>query len=316
MATDNLVDHPSVSTPVRAVHTDVIDVSMVFRALARKWWLLLLFAGIGLINGYMNLQSFQPAFEARMIVAPAGGSTSPTQSLRGIASTIGLQVQGSDEATPFDRLMIVVGSLTFANRLQQDYGLLQEIYSSNWDAERQEWMRPTGSDFERRESIRSFLRMPTWQPPSEEQLAEYLGGVLEFKEMKDSPFFVVSTQNTDRERALELLRLVYFEADEMLRQQDRTGAVQRKGYLLGQLQNENRNFLRDVLLQLLAQEEQKAMLLKSDVPYAARVVEPPFVSSSPSAPNFPILIGVPIVFWVGIAAFAVVIIALYRWETK
>ena len=63
------------------------------------------------------------------------------------------------------------------------------------------------------------------------------------------------------------------------------------------------------------QQENKAMLLQSDAPYAAYIIQPISVSNRPTAPNPRMYVGVGVVVGAFIGLLVVSFISMFRRET-
>lgn len=293
---------------VRTIADDeaVIDLRDLAAALWRGKWVLLAFALIGVVLGVMRLHEHTPKYQARMIVSPSL-STDPTMTSGGVGAGIrggqlgalaglaGLSIGQQEMATTFDRLKEAFKSLELAQTLDRKYGLFMRVFGASWNAETQSWIRPEGWRFELGEAIAEFLRQPTWAPPNMESLAKYIGGAVQVLEIKNSPFVEIVVEHPDPDFALNLLKTAYDEADQLLREQDRRQVEQRRSYLEERLARTSLYDMRQVVLALMAQEERSAMLLESDLPYAARTIEPAFVSSVPVALRPAIEIGIRVV---------------------
>lgn len=292
----------------------VIDLRHLVAALWRGKWVVLAFALIGAVLGVMKLNEHTPSYKARMVVSPTlsdptmvgGGSARGGGQLGALAGLAGLAAGVGAQATTFDRLKEAFKSFELAQTMDRKYGLFMRIFGSGWDAKTQSWVRPEGWRFELDQRIKTFLRQPTWTPPNMESLASYIGGSIQVGELKGTPFVEIVVQHPNPEFGLELLKTAYAEADQLLRDQDRRQVNQRRAYIEERLARTSLNDMRQVLLTLMAQEERSAMLLESDLPYAARIIEPPYASSQPVVLRPAVEIGVRVL---GGLALAVVLVA-------
>lgn len=294
---------PAPSQAVRATDQEVvIDLRHLAAALWRGKWVILAFVLGGLALGVKTLHEHVPPYRARMVVSPSL-STDPTMvggaggtmrggQLNALAGLAGLSLGSQAQATTFDRLKEAFKSHELAQALDRKYGLFMRVFGAGYDPKTQTWTRPQGWRFELNQKIAEFLRQPTWAPPNMESLARYLGGALQVKEIKESPFIEIVVDHHDPEFALNLLKIAYAEADQLLREQDRREVSQRRAYLEERLARTSLSDMRQALIMLLAQEERSAMLLESNLPYAARVIEPAYVSSQPVPLNPTMEIGV------------------------
>jgi hypothetical protein len=278
-----------------------------------KWsWFMLILAAIGGAIGIQSARNFTPLYEASLVVQPSGGSEGISASQSRISSALGIAVGGSSQASTFGRLEVLIGSVTLAEKLQERHKLLQEIYAGQWSEESREWKRPVGKSFERDQKIRQFFGLPLWSPPNVEDLARYLGGAIKIREAESNGFFEVAVSHPNPEFALKILRLTYFASDDMARNQDLVESKMRREYIQAQLGEASLLDSRQALIGLLTGEERRAMLLSSDLPYAARIIEPPFVSSRAEEPSLRFKILFPSFLW-GLAGLVLVtFVALLR----
>jgi hypothetical protein len=279
-------------------HFDVIDVRQLLWVWMKWSWLVLILAGIGAYLGIQTLREATPVYQAAMVVQPAEGSEGISNSVAQVSSALGINVSGrSAGGTTFGRLQVLLHSVTLARRLQGEHQLLQRVYGGQWDAKLEVWKPPTGASFERNQRIRRFLGLPGWLPPNVEDLANFLRGNIEIKESDSEGFFEVTVRSADPAFAELLLKEAYFSADEITREQDLIESERRREYIQRELLAVGLLDSRQALIGLLTAEERKAMLLKSDLPYAARIIEPPYVSTRPEEPDVRFSILFPALLW-------------------
>lgn len=292
---------------------DTLDVRDLFLSLARGWWVLVIFAGIGLYQGYKSLQNFSPVYEATLVVAPGTGGHQSSGALSEVSRSLGIQVtMPTAEASTFDRLRLLLGSPQFIEYLDQRHAFMNRVFGDSQDPMTGEWKKPTGRRFEIEQQVRRALHLPTWRAPSLESLTEYLKSAIVFTRKLDQPaFFTIAFSHRDAEMARWLLQTVYFEGDDFLRQEDRQKTQQRIAYLRQQLNVQNLDF-RAMFLNMLAEQERNLMLLSSDTPYAAEIAQPVHVTSVPSAPNMVRDFGVIVAGWILTGALLVLFIELIR----
>lgn len=311
----NVERPPATLTPAPESGLDIIDVRFLLRVWLRWSWILVILAILGVAKGVMDVRSITPVFTARMTVQPefTNGLGGGGGQAGGVLGNLGLQL-GSNTPSTFDRLKVVMRSLALAEVLQEKYGYMQILFAGSWDPATKSWIRPSGEAFERQERRNRFLGLPTWQEPSLESLARAVGGSVAFQKEKDSQFWDVSVTGPDREAALRLLKVAYYEADELLRRQDRVESQQRRRYLEAQLALPATIDVKQALIGLMSTEQRRAMMLESDLPYAARVIEQPYVSEYPKPKNVPLLVALPAIMLVGLGLLAITAVALFRRE--
>ena len=300
---------------------DVIDLRYLFRSWWRGSWFIVLCAVAGLAVGLWEMKKFVPQYTASMVVAPTTGGRQTAvggdgfRGFAGVGSAFGLGVFRGGTTTSFDRLTVLLGSVTLARRLQERHQLMQLVYSGSWDLEAQGWIRPSGERFERVERLRAFFKLATWRPPSISSLARYVGSNVVIEELEGTVFREVTVVNTDPDFARHLLETVYFEADDLLREQDQESTQVQKAYLENQVEKTAIAEIRTGLVGLLMQQENKAMLLESDLPYAARIIEAVYTTDRPTAPNAKTYTGIGLVVGASGGLALVTLIALFRRES-
>ena len=304
------------------VAENIVDVACLVQAILRGWYIVLIALVLGFAQGAWRMHNFSPSFQASMIVVPSGsegsGGGGVARAAAGLAQTFGVALpSGGQEVTNIDRFKALLGSVRLAERLQQRYGIMQILYAGQWDEKSASWSRPTGESFERKQQIRAFFNLPTWRPPDLEALAETVQGTLKISRIgSDQPgeggMMRMSVRRGDPEMALFLLRAIFQEADALLREQDRLHVAEQRSYLEKRLEGATRQEIRQVLLGMLSDAEQKAMLLKSELPYVGRVLEAPFVSTTPSQPVV-LTSFTPVAGWLAAAiALSVLLFCVWR----
>lgn len=296
---------------------DLIDLRYLF-AVWLKWsWVAAIGATIGLYFGYQNLQGFRPSYVASMIVS-AGGAPTTGGGVQALASQLGVQFGDSSavRANSFDRLQLLLKSPSLAQVLQEKYGLMQIIYRTQWDEDAGTWRAPVEEGAERGERIRAFLKRSGWSPPTLQRLANYVGTSVKVAPVGQGGFQRLSVSHADPEFAMSLLTKAYFEADELLREQDKRETANRKAYIQRRLATEMMVDFQDALRRLLAQELSKDIELQSDIPYAAKIVEPPHIEDGVTEPNLNITFGIPAILGAAFGFALVTAVAVFRRESK
>ena len=297
---------------------DVIDLRHLFISWLKWIWVPVLMGGIGLYYGYKDLQAFQPQAVASMIILPTV-SDGPAVGGRveNLAAQLGLQLGPQPTSvSPFYRFQMLLGSIILAQRMQDRYGLMQRVYQGSWDAQMGEWKRPSGEEFDRDQRIRAILRQNRWSPPSIEGLANYIGGKVKIEPIEGGAFRRVTVTDSDPDYALWLLTAAYFEADEMLREQDRLEVEQRQTYINRELATATNLQVQEALRGMLADELGRKLMLSGELPYVAKIAEPPRVSGRLTEPNVRLLFGVPAVAFAGVGFLLITLIAVIRRERR
>ncbi|NQV81970.1 MAG: hypothetical protein HQ495_15540 [Alphaproteobacteria bacterium] len=295
---------------------DFLDLRFIFRIWVRWGWTALIFAGVGFYIGLQDARSQTAQYVASMVVMPESGSVGIGQSAGQLGSVLGISLPGGGSSETFDRFEVTLGSRKLAELLQEKYGLLQVVYGASWDAATKSWIAPSSESRAKQYRIRNLLGLPTpqWLPPSLETLASFVAGAVTFSTLKNGRFVRISIRHVDPEFALNLLQIVYDESDNLLRDSDLAESREKRKYIQRELGEANLVDSRQALIGILTGEERRAMLLETDLPYAARIIEPPSVSSQPEEPNYRVLIGLPTVIFGLVGLVLLTLVGLFRAE--
>ena len=103
-------------------------------------------------------------------------------------------------------------------------------------------------------------------------------------------FFPILKPITALDLEFFILKTAFYEADENIRQRNIVRVNNRRNYLQKKLNNITHEDQRKVIFSLLEKNEYKAMLLDSEGPFVAEVLQKPFVSVYRSEPKMIMLI--------------------------
>ncbi len=295
-------------------NSDLVDIRYLLRLWLLWSWLAVLFGVVGGYIGVRDAGDFVPSYKATMVVMPDSGAVQISETASQFSSALGLNVGGSAGSRTFDRLKVMVGSVALAEALQEQFGLMQIVFEGSWDADKDQWVPPDPEAYRDVYKFRDWFNLwiPEWHQPDLEALARFLEGTIVFEKKPGTQFFEVTVSNRDPEMALFLLTTVYEAADDALRSQDREESRERRRSITRQLAQADLVDARQSLIGLLTNEERRAILLESDLPYAARIIEPPFVSNRPNDLNVLRVVGVPTVIGVLLGLVLITLVGLFR----
>jgi len=269
---------------------------------------------IGIMIGLYNVHNFSPKFTASMIVE-SSSENKPGASLLAINALTGTNTLGTELHPELEEMKRILGTMDFARHLDQRHQMLQRIYRGAWDADSGEWKKPIGYYHDLRERVLSFFRFRGWQEPTYESLATFLSSSIKIEAIEESSFVKIWVANEDPALALFILKTAFYEADENIRQRNIIRVNDRRIYLQKKLDNITHDDQRKVIFSLLAQNENKAMLLDSAGPFVAEVLQNPFVSAYRSEPKMLTII-MPIGICILIYILAISIILVFNSEFK
>ncbi|MSP50818.1 MAG: hypothetical protein EXQ91_00240 [Alphaproteobacteria bacterium] len=262
-----------------------IDLGSLVRALWRGKWVILLCIALAFGAVAYFVSVFSPRYVAQMVVIPTAGSpiqfaeqSSQVNSLFGLRST--------RQASLFDRLTATIGSVALARQLDEHHGYLKKVFSGSWDETNRRWVAP--QDW--RSKLTAFtarqVNAPPWQPPTVVELAAFARSTVQIKVFeKIDGVSRISFEYPNRAFAVEFLTNVFYEAEALIRAEDQRSTAANMAFLQRRLREVTMTDMRMALIDVLANEERKIMALSSDLPYAARVVDPPQASDTPTLPN-------------------------------
>ena len=301
---------------VESHQSEVLDLRVLFVEIGRKWWLIILFLAIGTFIGVRDMHGFGGAYIARMVVAPIGDNTaSAPKGSSGLVNVLaGLQIQGTKKITKFDQLVHSTKTLAFARILDEKYQLMDRHYGAGFDKETNTWRKPQGFEFEIREKINAYLKLPVWMPPSLEDLANSVGGSFKVDDIEDTPFVEITYSSGDPKVALEMLLMIYNEAESLVRKREAREQNQQRRFIEQRYSETTIREFKLALIDMMAEQARQEMMSHEDLPSVARIVEPAFVSKYKSTPNVLRMVGVPIFGAVGLAIGFILLSVLIRKE--
>jgi hypothetical protein len=304
---------PELEDPMADQLDYVLDLRAVLKAVLKWSWVILIFALAGLVYGVNETTNFVPKYTAKMTIspkvasAPIGGGTA--SSGPGLKSTLAAVLGNNSPATTgemFQRLRLIMKSQQLARRLDEEHGLSRDIFASSWDSEKGAWKTPIKTEPTWRQRLNTYLQQTQSLEPGTEALASAVGGMIEFIPVEETLFWEVQIMHPEGEAALRWLTMIFTTADELLREQGREKLRQQVNFLRLRLEKAELGDLRAALYGALLNGEKALHMTKSNLPYAADIIEPAFVSALKTKPNLTKLIAVPTLG----AAFAALLLVL------
>ena len=261
----------------------------------------LVIAGVIIVLTILWLHWVDREYTARMVISPSvdSGSSSGGGLTRGIERYFrigGVDLSGSGGADPHEHYLQLLHSSELAELLQANHKFLQRLYPTLWDPGSDTWIKPKGFTAGIKAFVKNALAMPEWSPPSEEYLANILKKRIEVKPIRNTSFTEIVGYHPNPKIALELLTLSHRNLDDMLRQKTKARVMGQIEYIKSKLETVRITEHRDALSELLIEQERKMMMISIGLPFAANLVERPFVASAPSFPNAKLSILVGLLF--------------------
>ena len=293
------------------VREEVLDVRSMLTQLRRKWWLILIFVGFGIWSSITTIQQHSSAHQALMVVAPAQPQEQTQGQGRGLA---GLAIGDQPKNDIFQRMRIIASTLKLARKLDEKHNLMMVVYGGGWDEENQAWRRPTGDRFEWDQKYKKFFNQTLWSEPTIEDLASYIGSSLVIDDIDNSDFYRISFAHSEAEMALWMLKIVYAEISELIRQQEIVEQANRREYLETRLEQTQVVEFRNALLGLLASVTRKEMMIQGDAPGEIVVFDPAYISKYKTSPAILRTFGIRVLGALGLSIGLILLWALFRAE--
>ncbi|WP_445678497.1 Wzz/FepE/Etk N-terminal domain-containing protein [Radicibacter daui] len=300
-----------------------LSFASLMRALLRGWWVLTLIGLLSIAAAVFYLSIAIPTYKAAMMVVEVkDGSNALLKRLQGGASLLGLAAPSSSQnGASFEEFTALLTSHRVAEQLAQNHSLLQEIYAQQWDEKRQRWIEPQGSMVNFKNAIKRMISYPQWTPPDARDLVTWLSknvhAVNQGSNLLDrSSLWEISVTAKDPDFAQKLLEMLYQEAETILRDRRRNELQGNIDYLQKKILDTNLNVYRESLVSMVAQQEQELMVLRDDVPIAARVLDPVTVSNRPVSPRPVLVLALALVLGGSFGTVAAILWGLGRLHPK
>ena len=235
----------------------------VLREVWRSKFYMAFFAIIALILAFLFLSFAQKLYRAEMLIAPA---TPMGQGMQ-ISSRVGegsIQVQHENlqSTAAFIRFEAIYDGMSVASVLVQD----KEIWAAiNFD--------------------RTFEFSKSHTNWSAEKLSEYLKRRVRLEPVSGTPLRRLTHLHSNKIFAAYMIARIHHVSDEIIRRRILRDVNGRIVYLNNMLSTAINPDHRRNLTALLIEQERLKMLVSLDQPYAATIIERPFVSSKPRWPD-------------------------------
>lgn len=251
----------------------------------RGWWIILVAVVLCMSFAVYFLHGQAKRYTVSMTISAAGGDQSAQNLSGGILGAVsqGLGFGGAAAQQPeFERFKYHLSSRIVAQRLQEKHGLLQIFYSGDWDEKTGSWMRPQSTGWQG--AIKRYFGLPDWTPPSTDSIADDLEGMIKFESL-NTVMENVWIEIGDPGFGVQLMEMLYQEADLVVRERDAVHIQKQVGYLEQKLKEVVLTDQRQALTGLLYERLRRSMLIHGGLPYAAELVSPPHASPTPTSPD-------------------------------
>jgi hypothetical protein len=283
-------------------------------AIIRRWFIVILCAGIGVAYGISIVRSTPYRYTVQMTVTPAQRSQTNSGG-SGLAALVNLALPGGENGSDFGLYLDLLKSRNIADELVKDQQLMHALYAGDWDAAAQKWREPppdTRSWPVAEKRLLDYLGYPPvqWRAPDGETMLGFLQNVA-IEQDPRKPYMAKLVMIFDnKEFAMQFLEKVHMTADSMLRERAIKRTTDYIAYLSSTLAKVTVAEHRLALVQALSEQEKAAMVAKSGAPFAAEVLEEPWAASYPSFPQ----VFQTLARWGFIGTLAGCVLALLLWR--
>jgi capsular polysaccharide biosynthesis protein len=260
---------------------EFLSLGDVASAVLRSWVLVGAIVILSVIAAVAYLLLAQPKYDAVMVIAqPPDSLSGPTLgSGQSIAKDLGLFSQSTNDS--YARFQAGLTSTPLAQALTGDERLLRLMFTKRWSDETGTW-KPRGPIGN---ALYSLIGITRQAAPTDADILDYLNTHVTLTSINDNQMFEVHLSGDDPAAARELLVRITAIVDGLVRAAFLERAEAQSAYLARALRESTLSEQRQVLIQMLFNEEQKKMLGKVDLPFSIDIVSPPWVGDIPYAPK-------------------------------
>lgn len=282
--------------------SDQIDLMETLLEIWRRKLTVAACAVAALLLAVIYLHVATPLYTASMTVVPAqnlSGSNPLGSSLGGLASLAGVSIGKQGGRSPFDDYMMSVNMPEVAAAMLARKDIAPIAFSDGWDERTASWHDP-GSLV--RKVYNGVLWMATgkakpWTPPDVPAMQRYIKTKVIVTSDRDTGAATISFDAKSPVLAEHFLNVLNQILDGMIRRKARHETAEYISYISEQLQTTvTVSEQHQALAQLLSDQEKKAILAGSGLPYAADVFSAPYAPRTPSKPVTLIVLLASIVF--------------------
>ena len=309
-------------SPLLVASGEVDDQISLREIVLRVWrgkWIVLLTALVivAAVGAWMKMKD--PRYTASMVVASAGedgagGLRNRLSQYSGIAALAGIGLPTGKTVTAFVQFGEILTSPVVAERLMRKYDIMPTVFEGSWtwDAENKTWVAKSNPIKALKGKFREFFGLPAKSPPTAAALADYLDRKLTISLIETTGMQRIEFQHKDPVFAVQLLAALHKEADNLIREESQTRTSRQIAYIERKLQTTTAADHRRSLVQLLLDQEKQMMMIQVDLPFAARVIEPPMASDQPTFPKPTLFFALALVGGSILGVFVVFLIGALR----
>lgn len=296
---------------------DEIDLKELFLHLWEGKFLIALCAVVSISLGSLYLHNATRLYTMQALVMPVE-SDSKVPNLGGLSNLAGLAgisipTGSSGDFKAFEKLLY---SEELAQRLLDKTTLAKVIFHNEWDEEKSGWQEPQKGALglllgQAKRSLTGSGVM-AYRAPDAARLADYFDEELKVSSDRDSGYLTISIDHEDPKVGMDLIKWLIAETDGILRETylaDSTEIMESYSQKLARAQSAE---LREVLAQVIGEEERKQILALEGSHYTARILRGPTASLNPTSPKSSLVLALALVLGCFLGAAIVLIRAAFR----
>jgi hypothetical protein len=243
----------------------------------------------------------QPVYTATATIGPPSQS-SATSMISGLDGGPGQSVKrllggatGSTGNDPFQEYQQVLHSSRLAAQLAEKDGMLQRLFSHEWDAEHKRWRGENNTNGFIADLKRAMHR-PIVTHPDADVLEDELDHIMAVTQASNgaasllsmgSGYMVATLKYRDPREAESLLSIVLARADAIIRQDQQRDVLARIAYIEAELPTITQTEQRESLIQILSSQDELKTMMVADQRFAFTMIDPPHASPIPTFPMRP-----------------------------
>lgn len=235
------------------------------------------------------------SYDVDMVVGAAsqpGQRSGSNVDLGAAAGLLGVRANLTD-APNLDRYKEVMTSVELAQKLDPNGPIFRGAFVGSWDAEAQKWRPPQGGLARWRQTISEALGGEPWHPPTPFTFAKLMRNELAFSPVGRTTMLRIALRTGRPDFAVQLLTALNDMADTIIRDSQRARVAAYRDFLSAELPTITNQENRQVISQLLLEQERQFMMLNANsISYVAEVIDPPSVPDQPNGPGPLMLIAV------------------------
>lgn len=240
---------------------------------------ILISLGFSLIVSLIITHFVPLKYQAAVMVSPQEG-LSPTGSLGGLqglaslASSSGASSLGDGVPfQPFLRFTQTITNDSVAQAIMKQPWVMPAMFPEQWDDKTRSWHPKYGPIAAIREAANFVLGLRPWHPPDAQDLQILLDKRVDVQKYGRNPAYTITFMDRDPENAAKMLSLLLSTNDAIIHSDARTRAAHMIDYLQGRLRDESMVNRRNVLDQLMLEQERALMASQAGGDYAAKTID-------------------------------------------